>query len=73
MKPYSRLALGFSRMWENLEAAVNLHVANFNFCWRPGKMRITPGDGRWRRQPALELQRPAAVVASPAEKSSGAL
>jgi hypothetical protein len=42
MKRYTRLALGFSKKWENLEAAVNLHVAYFNYCWRPGKMRITP-------------------------------
>ena len=42
MKRYTRLALGFSKKFENLEAAVNLHVAYFNFCWRPGKMRVTP-------------------------------
>ena len=43
MKRYPRLTLGFSKKWENLEAAVNLYIAYFNFCWRPGKMR------RWRR------------------------
>jgi len=42
MRRFTRLALGFSRKIENLEAAVNLHVAYFNFCWRPGAMRITP-------------------------------
>jgi IS1 family transposase len=42
MKRFTRLALGFSKKFENLEAAINLHVAYFNFCWRPGKMRITP-------------------------------
>ena len=42
MKRYARLSLGFSKKFENLEAAVNLHVAYFNFCWRPGQMRITP-------------------------------
>jgi IS1 family transposase len=42
MKRYARLSLGFSKKFDNLEAAVNLHVAYFNFCWRPGKMRITP-------------------------------
>ena len=36
------MALGFSKKWENLEAAINLHVAYFNFCWRPGEMRVTP-------------------------------
>jgi IS1 family transposase len=42
MKRFTRLALGFSKKFENLEAAVNLHMAYYNFCWRPGKMRITP-------------------------------
>ena len=42
MKRYARLSLGFSKKFENLEAAVNLHIAYYNFCWRPGKMRVTP-------------------------------
>lgn len=42
MRRFTRLALGFSKKLANLEAACNLHVAYFNFCWRPGKMRITP-------------------------------
>lgn len=42
MKRFTWLALGFSKKIENLEAAVNLHVAYFNFCWRPGKMRVSP-------------------------------
>ena len=42
MKRQARLALGFSKEFESLEAAVNLHIAYFNFCWRPGKMRVTP-------------------------------
>lgn len=42
MKRFTRLALGFSKKLENLEAAVNLHMAYYNFCWRPGEMRITP-------------------------------
>ena len=42
MKRFTRLALGFSKKFENLEAAVNLHMAYYNLCWRPGKMRITP-------------------------------
>lgn len=42
MRRFTRLALGFSKKIENLEAAVNLHVAYFNFCWCPGEMRITP-------------------------------
>ena len=42
MKRFTRLALGFSKKLENLQAAVNLHMAYYNFCWRPGKMRVTP-------------------------------
>jgi hypothetical protein len=42
MKRFTRLELGFSKKFENLEAVINLHVAYFNFCWRPGKMRIAP-------------------------------
>ena len=42
MKRFTRLALGFSKKIENLQAAVDLHMAYYNFCWRPGKMRITP-------------------------------
>jgi len=42
MRRFTRLALGFSKKIENLEAAVNLHIAYYNFCWCPGEMRITP-------------------------------
>ena len=42
MKRFTRLALGFSKKLENLEAACNLFLAYYNFCWRPGKMRVTP-------------------------------
>jgi len=42
MKRFTRLALGFSKKLANLEAAVTLQMAYANFCWRPGKMRVTP-------------------------------
>jgi hypothetical protein len=42
MKRFTRLALGFSKKLENLESAIALHLAYYNFCWRPGKMRVTP-------------------------------
>jgi hypothetical protein len=41
MKRFTRLALGFSKKLANLEAAVNLHMAYYNFCWRPRTMRIS--------------------------------
>lgn len=42
MRRFTRLALGFSKKLENLESATHLHMAYYNFCWRPGKMRVTP-------------------------------
>jgi IS1 family transposase len=62
MKRFCRLTIGFSRKIENLEAAVNLHVAYFNFCWRPGEMRVTPAqaagitDHCWTFDELLENQ-----------------
>jgi hypothetical protein len=44
MKRFCRLTIGFSRKIENLEAAVNLNMAYFNFCWRPGTMKVTPAQ-----------------------------
>jgi hypothetical protein len=41
MQRFTRLALGLSKTLENLQAAVNVHMAYFNFCWRPGKARVT--------------------------------
>jgi IS1 family transposase len=42
MKRFNRLTMGFSRKLANLEHAVNLHMAYYNWCWRPGTMRISP-------------------------------
>lgn len=53
VKRFCRLTLAFSKKLENLEAAVAMHIANYNFCWRPahldpmtkkatGKLRPTP-------------------------------
>jgi hypothetical protein len=42
MRRFTRLALGFSKKLANLEAAVNLHMAYYNSCWRPGKLCVTP-------------------------------
>jgi hypothetical protein len=36
------VALGFSKKFENLVAAVCLHVAHYNFCRRHGTLRMTP-------------------------------
>lgn len=43
MKRFTRLALGFSKKFENLEAAVALHMAYYNFCWKPRTLNgLTP-------------------------------
>jgi len=44
MKRFNRLTMGFSRKFANLEHAVNLHMAYFNFCWRPGEKKVTPAQ-----------------------------
>ena len=38
MRRFTRLALGFSKKLANLEAAVAMHMAYFNFCWRPATL-----------------------------------
>jgi hypothetical protein len=47
MKRFTRLSLGFSKKLDNLAAAVAVHVAYFNYCWRSrenqgGRQRLTP-------------------------------
>lgn len=42
MLRFTRLSLGFSKKLENLENAVALFLAYYNFCWRPGTMRVSP-------------------------------
>ncbi|MCH7687429.1 MAG: hypothetical protein IH899_12235 [Planctomycetes bacterium] len=50
MKRFTRLALGFSKKLENLWAATSLHIAHFNYCWRP---RENGKSGRYRLTPAM--------------------
>jgi hypothetical protein len=42
MRRFTRLSLGFSKRFENLAAAVALHVAHYNFCRRHSTLRMTP-------------------------------
>ena len=44
MKRFTRLALGFSKKLDCLDAAVTLHMAYYNFCWQPRTLedRMTP-------------------------------
>lgn len=53
MKRFTRLALGFSRKWENLRDAARIHFAYHNFCWIHGTLKTTPAvaaglcEGPW--------------------------
>jgi transposase-like protein/IS1 family transposase len=41
-KRLTRLTYTFSKKWENLQAALALHFAHYNFCRVHGSLRITP-------------------------------
>lgn len=42
MKRFTRLALGFSKKWENLVACTSLYIAYYNFCWMHKTLRMPP-------------------------------
>lgn len=42
MRRFTRLALGFSKKLENLDAAIALYLAYYNFCWMHGSLNGTP-------------------------------
>jgi hypothetical protein len=42
MRRFTRLALGFSKKLENLEACIALYLAYYNFCWMHGSLPGTP-------------------------------
>ncbi len=41
-KRLTRLTYAFSKKWENLQAALALHFAHYNFCRIHGTLRVTP-------------------------------
>ena len=41
-KRLTRLTYAFSKKWENLQAALALHFAHYNFCRIHGSLRVTP-------------------------------
>lgn len=53
VKRFTRLTLAFSKKLENLEAAVALHIANYNFCWR-SREKNGPRSGHKRPTPAMQ-------------------
>jgi IS1 family transposase/transposase-like protein len=42
LRRLTRLTNGFSKKWENLQAALALHFWNYNFCWMHSAIRCTP-------------------------------
>jgi IS1 family transposase len=42
LRRFTRLSLGFSKKFDNLVAAVCLHMAHYNFCRRHGTLKMTP-------------------------------
>jgi hypothetical protein len=41
-KRLTRLTYAFSKKWENLQAALALHFAYYNFCRQHSSLRVTP-------------------------------
>jgi IS1 transposase len=42
LRRFTRLALGFSKKLECLQAAVAVYIAYYNFCWMHGSLPGTP-------------------------------
>jgi IS1 family transposase len=42
MRRFTRLTNGFSKKWENLKAAIDLHFAHYNLCRVHKTLRMTP-------------------------------
>jgi hypothetical protein len=42
LRRFTRLALGFSKKLENLEASVALYLVHYNFCRWHGSLKMTP-------------------------------
>lgn len=55
VKRFCRLTLAFSKKLENLEAAVAMHIANYNFCWRPAHLDEKTGKATGKRRPTAAM------------------
>ena len=53
VKRFTRLTLAFSKKLANLEAAVAMHIAAYNFTWR-SREKNGPNSGRKRPTPAMQ-------------------
>ena len=53
MRRFTRLTNGFSKKWENHQAALGLHFALYNYVTKHGTLKTTPAhaagiaDGKW--------------------------
>jgi IS1 family transposase len=67
MRRMTRLTNGFSKKWENLEAAYALWFAYYNFCRKHQTLRVTPAmeqgltDHQWSVEELIGLQETASV------------
>lgn len=46
----TRLTNGFSKKWDNLDAALALHFGHYSFRRIHGSLRVTPANGRRDRR-----------------------
>ena len=51
VKRFCRLTLAFSKKLQNLEAAVAMHIATYNFTWRPAHLDRLTGKATGKRRP----------------------
>ena len=51
---FARLTLAFSKKYENLCAAVAMHIANYNYCWRSRENDDSGKRGQLRVPAAMQ-------------------
>jgi len=56
VKRFCRLTLAFSKKLANLEAAVAMHVANYNFCWQSAHLDPKTKKATGKRLPTAAMQ-----------------
>ena len=55
VKRFTRLTLAFSKKYENLCAAVAIHIAHHNYCWRSRENDHSGKRGRLRLPAAMQI------------------
>lgn len=54
VKRFTRLTLAFSKKLANLEAAVAMYIAYYNWCWRSRENDDSEHRGKYRLTPAMQ-------------------